>query len=155
MDKKTLAYILIGGGVLAAIYYVYTLMKDKATAGALGAGSVDSRGAAFAADDDAAYTKMRNAVKAHRDRYNGEIALGSWIDQLVTDSYAAGPAFHNIKGMATKAGSFLSVMEAINPHPQGLFTGNQSGGHTQLFPDDLMTSLWNTFTTLKAKYGGL
>ena len=153
MNKQTIAYILIGAGVLAAIYYFVT--KSKSNASALGAGLPDTRGA-WASDDDATYDKMRNRVMAHKDKYDGAQALG-WIDPGVQEKYEAGPSsyLHNIKGKDTKAGAFLSVMEAINPHPDGKFTGNKSGGKTQLFPDSLLTALWMDFNALKVKYGGL
>jgi hypothetical protein len=154
MDKKNIAYILIGGGVAVAIYYFYRKSQDTASANSLGAGAPDTRGV-WAADDDATYNKMRNKVKAQKDKIDGEQALG-WIDPLVKQDYESGPnATHNINGMASKAGAFLAVMEAVNANAQGQFTGNQSGGGKQLFPDSLFSSIWPDFNTLKVKYGAL
>ena len=155
MDKKTIAYILIGGGLLVAAYFLYTKVFGNAAKN-LGAGVPDTRGA-WAADDDAAYNKMRNRVMSHKDKYDGAQALG-WIDPGVQANYEAGPGFHNIKGQASKAGAFLSIMEAINPHPDGKFIGTQGQGQyggKQLFPDSLLTALWMDFNALKVKYGGL
>lgn len=154
MDKKTLAYILIGAGVLAAAYYLYTKSKSAASAAALGAGTVDNRGV-WAADDDNMYNTMRNRVlNFNNDKINGHDALG-WIDPLVKQNYESGPGFHNLQGKASKSGAFLSVMEAVNYNVSGKYTGNQSGGRTQLFPDDITTALWHDFNNLEVKYGGL
>lgn len=151
MDKKTIAYILIAGGAAVAIYYFFI---KKNAASALGAGKPETRGA-WAADDDRVYNSMRDKIKASKNIYDGEQALG-WIDPLVEENYNAGPGFHNIKGQASKAGALLSVFEAVNVNVGGKFFGEgQYSSQAQLFPESLHAAIWNEFNVLKVKYGGL
>lgn len=151
MDKKQLAYILIGIGVIAAGYFIYRQVRNKQTAGALGAGMPDTRGA-WAADDDALYTQMRDLFSST----SGDApALGSWVDEAVRKEYEQGlNKVHLIAGSnKTKAGAFLAVFEKGNPNTTGKYLGGD--GKPQLWPESLHVELWNMFNNLKIKYGAL
>jgi hypothetical protein len=151
MQKKHIAYILIGAGALVAIYYLYKKNKDAKTANSLGAGMLDQRGT-WAAEDDALYVQMRNKFKEHNEH-----ALG-WIDPGVEARYTGAdgvtaPRLRLIKGAPTKAGAFLSILEEVNPNPEGTYVN--SAGQKVLFPQSLMDELWYMYNSFKVKHGGL
>jgi hypothetical protein len=154
MDKKTIAYILIGGGVAAAIYYFYRQSKANAAAGALGAGAADTRGI-WAADDDALYKKFRSQFT--------EPELG-WIDPLVkqayeTSAYGSGVACGDdtkIKGQASKAGAFACVIYGVAPNTDGTNPPLHWAPNTpSLWPKAKIDGIWSDLNKLKVKYGGL
>lgn len=149
MNKKTIAYILIGVAAVAGLWYLYT-RYGKGSAGSLGAGMPDNRGS-WGADDDAVYNQMRGKFDAVDHG-----ALG-WIDPAVKARYEGtdgqSDKQRKIKGVPSKAGAFLSIFEAANPNETGKYTN--SAGQKMLWPESLHGELWNMYNNLQIKYGAL
>lgn len=144
MDKKTLAYILIGGAVIAGAYLLY---KKLFGAPDMGADAPDTRGA-WAADDDATWTNMRSTFSAES---GDPLALSAWVDDAVKTRYdAGGSSIHKIQGQKSKAGTFLSVFEEVNPNVKGKHV--DSSGKKLLWPPALHAKLWDMFYALKNRY---
>jgi len=154
MDKKTIAYILIAGGVVAAGYYLYQRSKASAAANALGAGAPDNRGI-WAAEDDALYKKFRSQFT--------DPELG-WIDPLVeqaynSSSYGAGVACKDdvmVQHKMSKAGAFACVIYGVAPNDAGQYPPlHYALDKPSLWPASRIDGIWNDLNKLKVKYGGL
>lgn len=155
MNKKTIAYILIGGGILVAAYYLYTKVFGNAAKN-LGTGSPDTRGA-WAAEDDALYNKFRSQFTSSE--------LG-WIDQYVQQAYETGSYGDNtpnncgndvmVQGRRSKAGSFACVIYGVAPNASGTFPPLPWAPNTpSLWPKAKIDGIWNDLNKLRVKYGGL
>lgn len=161
MNKKVIAYILIGVAVLIGLYFLYTKMSSSAATTALGAGAPDTRGA-WAAEDDALYTKFRGMFST---------ADLNWLDPLVTQaynnsSYGEGVPCNDdvkIQGKASKAGAMACVVYGVIVNPKGTFPGvsyaaiDPGTGQKirSLWNPTIVDTMWNDLAALRVKYGGL
>ncbi len=141
MNKKTIAYVLIGIVALAGIYYL--------VAGRTGGSSLDSGNSTptdpFDIDDTAAYNQLRNLIPK-KD--------WGWMDDLVKEKYEYDPG--TIGSYVSKAQTYQLVISSSAPNSNGKFpAASWTNGKPVLWPHDTYTKMWAIINNLSAKYNTL
>lgn len=138
MNKKTIAFILIGVAALGGI--IYLLMKKSGSVTAVTGSTGKSQ---FDKDDTEAYNKIK-AMVANTPDYG-------WAAQYVTDRYNTNPVM--LYGKPSKALTLHTVLGQLAPNPNGKFPAtNWSGGKPLLWPDADFAKMWQIKTELENKY---
>ena len=136
MNKKVIAYILIGLAVIISIIY---LLKSKG----INVTAVTGINSAFDTDDNETYNKMKALIPG---------GVPAWVTQSVSERYKTSPGMLN--GKASKALTFHDVVSAVAPNDNGTFPAAPwSGGRPLLWSNEaVMAPMYALRASLIAKY---
>lgn len=137
MNKKTIAFVLLGIGALGVIIYLVMNKKGTLSSGS-GTGSTP-----FEKDDLEAYNKIKAMVSSTTDY--------SWAATLVTQRWSSNPTM--VYGQPSRALTLHSVLSEVAPNNNGKYPASSwSGGKPLLWPDSDFAKMWQIKTDLENKY---
>lgn len=150
MNKKTIAYILIGVGVVALIIYLVLKGKKAPEVEANAGTAADPRGD-LAPDDDTTYNNMWALIPA---------ADKGWVGDLVQADYTTGADgsgnLPTVQGKMTKSSALQRVFFTSAPNTKGKYNVTSNGStFKSLWSQDTYNRMWNLWAAFKNRHSGL